>query len=120
MTNPYESPQSSAKPTDPAPVTGQDVGQNISGFFSALLMTVFLGAVFGFPLQMVLSEWLPEPFEVLVIFLSSPAVTGPICSLILWLRNRKRNRAFATGAVTFGVASFLLIGGCFVVGAALN
>jgi hypothetical protein len=120
MTNPYESPQSPPDPTDPVPATGQDVGKKISGFFSALLMTILLGAILGFPLQMVLTGWLPESLKVLAIFLSSPAVTGPVCSVILWLRNRKRNRPFAVGAVTFGVAAFLLIGGCFVVGAALN
>lgn len=120
MTNPYESPQSPPDSNDPGPVTGQNAGKYLHGFFSALLITIVFTAILGFPLQMALTMWLPKPLSVLAIFLSSPAVTGPICSVILWLRNRKRNREFAVGAVTFGVAVFLLIGGCFVVGVAFN
>lgn len=119
MTNPYESPQSPPGSTDPAPVTGQSVGMFILGFFSALLMTIFLGAIIGFPVSTVLAAQLPKSLEIVANFLSSPAVTGPVCSVILWLRNRNRNRAFAIGAfaigaVAFGVAAFVLVGGCFM------
>ena len=92
----------------------------VLGFVLALLMTIFLGAIIGFPLKMVLTTWLPERLEVLAYALSSPAVTGPICSAILWLRNRKRNRPFAVGAVAFGVAAFLLFGTCFMMAVAFN
>lgn len=120
MTNPYESPQSPPESVDPPPIKGQSVRGYGSGFFAALLMTIVFGAIFGFPLQMVLTTRLPKALGVLAIFLSSPAVTGPICSTILWLRNRKRNREFAVGAVAFGVTAFLLIGTCFTLGAVLN
>ena len=120
MTNPYESPQSPPDSSAPAPGTGQDVGMYLRGFFRALLITIAFTAIFGFSLQMVLTEWLPEPLNVLALLLSSPAVTGPICSVILWLCYRKQNRPFAIGAVAFGVAAFLLIGTCFTLGVVLN
>ena len=86
MTNPYESPKSPPDSSDPGTVTGQDAGKYLHGFFSALLMTIVFTALFGFPLQMVLTTWLPESLKALAFLLSSPAVTGPLCALILWLR----------------------------------
>lgn len=114
MTNPYESPQSPPDSSDPGPVTGLDAKEYFHGFFSALLMTIVFTAILGYALQMVLTTWLPKFLKVLAFVMSSPAATGPIFALILWLRNRKLNRPFAVGAVTFGVAAFLLFGGCFI------
>lgn len=114
MTNPYESPQTPPDWSDSGPATGPDAREYSRGFLSALLITIVFTAILGYPLQMVLTTWLPKSLKVLPFLLSSPAASGPIFALILWLRNRKQNRPFAVGAVTFGVAAFLLVGGCFI------
>jgi hypothetical protein len=57
---------------------------------------------------------LPKSLAGIVFFMGSPAVIGPLCSDILWRVTRHSNRPYAMGAITFGVAAFLLFGGCFM------
>ena len=48
----------------------------------------------------------------LVVFANAPGVIGPVFGGILWAIKRRGNRPFAVGAVAFGVAAFLFVGGC--------
>lgn len=114
MTNPYESPGSSAEPDEPAPITGKDTAEVVRGFFWALGITILCEAILGFPLQQAVMVHLPRSLQVVAFLVGSPAVFGPACSAVLWWLNRRDNRPFAVGAVAFGVAAFLLMGVCLL------
>ncbi|MHB8902702.1 MAG: hypothetical protein ACYC6Y_28415 [Thermoguttaceae bacterium] len=79
-----------------------------------MLTTFVFTALFGFPLQQALTMRLPRSLWILAFLVSSPATSGPVIALIFWFWNRQRDREFAIGAVYFGVAAFLLVGGCLV------
>jgi len=112
VTNPYESPKSPFRPNEP-PLTARTVGTFLAGFAVAMMLTV--GAtVISLACASALATALPKSLAGIVFFMGSPAVIGPLCSDILWRVTRHSNRPYAMGAITFGVAAFLLFGGCFM------
>lgn len=112
MTNPYESPKSPFRPNEP-PLTARTVGTFLAGFAVAMMLTV--GAtVISLAIASALASAVPQPLAGIVFFVGSPAVIGPLCSVVLWRITRNSNRPYAMGAITFGVAAFLLFGGCFL------
>lgn len=112
MINPYESPQTPLQPPDP-PLTARAVGMFLAGFLVAMMLTVG-GTVISLAFASALASAVPEPLAGIVFFMGSPAAIGPLCSVILWRVTRRSNRPYAMGAITFGVAAFLLFGGCFL------
>ncbi|MHB8902701.1 MAG: hypothetical protein ACYC6Y_28410 [Thermoguttaceae bacterium] len=111
MSNPYESPKTPVEPNGPPGMTGRAAGSFVLGAFVCGAVTL-LGAMIAAVIAGVLIN---DPYgaSFLVVFLNAPAVLGPLSGVGLWALVRKRNRAFAVGAVAFGVAAFLLVGGCF-------
>lgn len=113
MTNPYESPKSPSETDEHQRITGRAVGLFVVGFVSSALITL-LGTALVTLAPGRLWDRMIGPYAFILVFMSSPAVIGPICSVILWRLTREWKRPFAIGAVTFGVSAFLLIGGCFL------
>lgn len=92
-------------------ITGQAVGSFVLGAVLCAVITLGLAAMAGMIVALVENG----PYRGLgglIVFMNGPGVIGPISGGILWAVRRKRNRPFAIGAVAFGVASFLFVGGC--------
>ncbi len=112
MINPYQSPQTPLQPPD-SPFTGRAVAMFLAGFLVTMMLTIG-GTVVSLACASALASVVPEPLAVIVFFMGSPAVIGPLCSVIVWRITRNSNRPYAIGAITFGVAAFLLFGGCLL------
>lgn len=110
MTNPYESPKTPLEPNQPPRITGRTIGAFLGGAVVCAGITL-VGALIAAIITGLLGTdpYAANSFE---IFLNSPGVIGPVCGGILWAVRRRRNRPFAMGAVAFGVAAFLFVGGC--------
>ena len=113
MTNPYESPKSPFGPMESRPLTARVVGMFILGFLATMVLTIF-GSGMAFAMVGPVARGVPDPVEMILIFLCSPAVVGPAISIILWRGTRMSSRPFAIGSIAFGVSAFLLMGGCLL------
>lgn len=114
MTNPYESPKTASEPNEPPRITGPVVAAFVLGVVLCAVITFAVAAIAG----AVVAAANSGPYRGvagLVVFMNAPGVVGPICGGILWAITRKRKRPFAIGAIAFGVAAFLFVGGCLTV-----
>lgn len=110
MTNPYESPKTPIESDGPTRITGRAVGSFVLGALLCAVITFGLAVMAGMVAAMVYRPY--GEIGGLIVFMNGPGVIGPVSGGILWAVKRKRNRPFAVGAVAFGVAAFLFVGGC--------
>jgi hypothetical protein len=109
MSNPYESPKIPSDANEPPRITLAAVVAFVAGSMVCASLT-FLGAL---ATATVAANLRDTRVNSLLVFLCSPAVFAPLFGGIIWALVRELNRPFAVGAITVGVAGFLLIGGCF-------